>query len=175
MKNCYLKIQINSDQPKIVGMSDQTSISLRLNHAAGDELSNLSVSSFLTEGETFKCRHEWEFEKLAISDQVSIVLISQATPDLPSKIDDKRPSLSRDETIVIEDHVRELQSMMKDMENDLALSAGHTNSKQSSVKFCSFCGKRQNEVRKLIAGPSVFICNECVSLSVDILVDEFKK
>ena len=28
--------------------------------------------------------------------------------------------------------------------------------------FCSFCGKNQNEVRKLIAGPSVYICNECM-------------
>ncbi|APZ53708.1 ClpX C4-type zinc finger protein [Salipiger abyssi] len=33
---------------------------------------------------------------------------------------------------------------------------------------CSFCGKPQNEVQKLIAGPSVFICNECVSLCADI-------
>jgi hypothetical protein len=156
-------------------MPDQTSISLRLNHATGDEVSSLSVSSFITEGESFKCRHEWEFQKLAIYDQVSIALISQAKPDLPSKIDDKRPSLSHDETIAIEDHVRELQSLMKDMRNDITHSEGNINSKQSSAEFCSFCGKSQNEVLKLIAGPSVFICNECVSLSVDILVDEFKK
>ena len=40
--------------------------------------------------------------------------------------------------------------------------------------FCSFCGKSQDEVKKIIAGSDVFICNECVELSMDILRDEFK-
>ena len=39
--------------------------------------------------------------------------------------------------------------------------------------YCSFCGKGQEEVRKLIAGPSVYICDECVDLCNDILRDEF--
>jgi len=38
--------------------------------------------------------------------------------------------------------------------------------------YCSFCGKSQNEVRKLIAGPSVFICDECVDLCNDIIREE---
>jgi len=40
--------------------------------------------------------------------------------------------------------------------------------------FCSFCGKNQQEVKKLIAGPSVFICDECVDLCNDIIVEETK-
>jgi ATP-dependent Clp protease ATP-binding subunit ClpX len=40
--------------------------------------------------------------------------------------------------------------------------------------YCSFCGKSQHEVRKLIAGPNVFICNECVELCMDIIRDEDK-
>ena len=36
---------------------------------------------------------------------------------------------------------------------------------------CSFCGKSQYEVRKLILGPTVFICDECVRLCVDVLID----
>ena len=39
---------------------------------------------------------------------------------------------------------------------------------------CSFCGKAQNEVKKLIAGPSVYICNECVDLCNDIIEEEVK-
>ena len=35
--------------------------------------------------------------------------------------------------------------------------------------YCSFCGKSQHEVRKLIAGPSVFVCDECVELCNDII------
>ncbi|MBU6187908.1 MAG: ATP-dependent Clp protease ATP-binding subunit ClpX, partial [Betaproteobacteria bacterium] len=38
--------------------------------------------------------------------------------------------------------------------------------------YCSFCGKSQHEVRKLIAGPSVFICDECIELCNDIIRDE---
>ncbi len=41
--------------------------------------------------------------------------------------------------------------------------------------YCSFCGKNQHEVHKLIAGPSVFICNECVELCNDIILEETKK
>lgn len=39
--------------------------------------------------------------------------------------------------------------------------------------YCSFCGKSQHEVKKLIAGPSVFICDECIDLCNDIIRDEF--
>ncbi|MDR2239426.1 MAG: ATP-dependent Clp protease ATP-binding subunit ClpX [Zoogloeaceae bacterium] len=49
-----------------------------------------------------------------------------------------------------------------------------TDKKTSSEKllYCSFCGKSQHEVRKLIAGPSVFICDECIELCNDIIRDE---
>src|SRR5256886_1987956 len=40
--------------------------------------------------------------------------------------------------------------------------------------YCSFCGKSQHEVRKLIAGPTVFICDECVELCMDIIGEENK-
>ena len=40
--------------------------------------------------------------------------------------------------------------------------------------YCSFCGKSQHEVRKLIAGPTVFICAECVELCMDIIREEHK-
>jgi ATP-dependent Clp protease ATP-binding subunit ClpX len=40
--------------------------------------------------------------------------------------------------------------------------------------YCSFCGKSQHKVRKLIAGPTVFICDECVELCMDIIGEENK-
>lgn len=51
--------------------------------------------------------------------------------------------------------------MAKDKDND-----------DSKLLYCSFCGKSQNEVRKLIAGPSVFVCDECVELCNDIIREE---
>ncbi|MDG1007233.1 MAG: ATP-dependent Clp protease ATP-binding subunit ClpX, partial [Alphaproteobacteria bacterium] len=51
-------------------------------------------------------------------------------------------------------------------------SSGSGDSK--STLYCSFCGKSQHEVRKLIAGPTVFICDECVELCMDIIREESK-
>ncbi len=44
----------------------------------------------------------------------------------------------------------------------------------TKLLYCSFCGKSQHEVRKLIAGPSVFICDECVDLCNDIIREEIQ-
>ena len=49
-----------------------------------------------------------------------------------------------------------------------------TNSTEK-VLYCSFCGKSQHEVKKLIAGPSVFICDECIDLCTDIIQEEIAK
>src|SRR6202035_1512567 len=50
--------------------------------------------------------------------------------------------------------------------------AGGSDSK--NTLHCTFCGKSQQEVRKLIAGPTVFICDECVELCMDIVSEENK-
>ena len=47
-------------------------------------------------------------------------------------------------------------------------------SSNKNILYCSFCGKSQHEVRKLIAGPTVFICDECVELCMDIIKEESK-
>jgi ATP-dependent Clp protease ATP-binding subunit ClpX len=49
-----------------------------------------------------------------------------------------------------------------------------TDAESKNTLYCSFCGKSQHEVRKLIAGPTVFICDECVELCMDIIREEHK-
>jgi len=49
-----------------------------------------------------------------------------------------------------------------------------TEKNNKNILYCSFCGKSQHEVRKLIAGPTVFICDECVELCMDIIREENK-
>ena len=56
---------------------------------------------------------------------------------------------------------------MSDIEND--------NPDENKLLYCSFCGKSQHDVRKLIAGPSVFICDECVDLCNDIIREEIEE
>lgn len=50
-----------------------------------------------------------------------------------------------------------------------------TTSGSEKILYCSFCGKSQHEVKKLIAGPSVFICDECIDLCTDIIQEEIAK
>jgi len=52
--------------------------------------------------------------------------------------------------------------------------ATNSSSDSKNTLYCSFCGKSQHEVRKLIAGPTVFICDECVELCMDIIREETK-
>ena len=51
----------------------------------------------------------------------------------------------------------------------------NTENNDDKLLYCSFCGKNQNEVRKLIAGPSVYICNECIDLCNDIIKEEISE
>ncbi len=52
---------------------------------------------------------------------------------------------------------------------------GRNTGDSTKILYCSFCGKSQHEVRKLIAGPSVFICDECVELCNDIIREELEE
>ena len=52
--------------------------------------------------------------------------------------------------------------------------SGSNGGDSKNTLYCSFCGKSQHEVRKLIAGPTVFICDECVELCMDIIREENK-
>ena len=52
--------------------------------------------------------------------------------------------------------------------------ANNSGGESKNTLYCSFCGKSQHEVRKLIAGPTVFICDECVELCMDIIREETK-
>ncbi|MES9965936.1 MAG: ATP-dependent Clp protease ATP-binding subunit ClpX [Sedimenticola sp.] len=55
------------------------------------------------------------------------------------------------------------------------MSDDKTKGDDGKLLYCSFCGKSQHEVRKLIAGPSVFICDECVELCNDIIREEMQE
>lgn len=50
-------------------------------------------------------------------------------------------------------------------------SKAHTDNNELSVLYCSWCGKSQHEVERLIAGPATFICGECVILCLDIILE----
>ena len=77
-----------------------------------------------------------------------------------------------------EDEYLEIPSFLRNQKEGLRNQEEDYDKKdKSSVCYCSFCGKSQHEVEKLIAGPTVFICDECTDLCVSIIKDakEIKK
>ena len=58
-----------------------------------------------------------------------------------------------------------------DAQHSSAAASPHNPTQQAKLLYCSFCGKSQHDVQKLVAGPAVFICDECIDLCIDI-VDE---
>ena len=65
-----------------------------------------------------------------------------------------------------------LERLMRIQQDRAARHAGGKSDENDATLYCSFCGKGQREVKKLIAGPTVFICDECVDLCMDILRQE---
>ena len=65
-----------------------------------------------------------------------------------------------------EDEKLEIPSFLRNQEED------HDKKEKSSTSYCSFCGKSQHDVNKMIAGPTAFICHECVDLCVEIIKEE---
>ena len=67
-----------------------------------------------------------------------------------------------------------MQKNLPETESPMS-GSNHGKSDDGKLLYCSFCGKSQHEVRKLIAGPSVFICDECVELCNDIIREEMQE
>ena len=72
-----------------------------------------------------------------------------------------------------EDEYLEIPSFLRNQE-EVHDKEVHDKKDKSSAYYCSFCGKSQHEVLKLIAGPKVCICDECVDLCVEIIKEERK-
>ena len=95
--------------------------------------------------------------------QIQLVIAREYVFDSWSKI--KSYLELRDEAMAAQMETLKLQQRVR------ATMPGYKEEKEGAL-YCSFCGKSQYEVVKLISGPSVWICNECVELSVDIIGKE---
>lgn len=105
-----------------------------------------------------------------LEDRTGIAEIEIQSDSLVYRVTQNEPHrrLSGDEPT--EDGVGEPPNEAEHLVATLVARAGGT--AVAPAMHCSFCGKSQREVRKLIAGPSVYICDECVSLCSDILSED---
>jgi ClpX C4-type zinc finger len=108
--------------------------------------------------------YSWGNQELNVGDDVRIVVVESEHPDDPIRTSRWNP---KNQLAKIKEKVRAFGEWRrrKDATHKKVGSASHATDKF----YCSFCGKDQNEVTKLIAGPTVFICNECVAICTHIL------
>jgi hypothetical protein len=100
--------------------------------------------------------YSWGEQDLNVGDDVRIVVVEREQPDDPIQTSRWSP---KNQLAKIREKIRALGERRRRTEASAAAGELH----------CSFCGKGQNEVAKLIAGPTVFICDECIAICNHIL------
>jgi hypothetical protein len=147
------------------GAPDQTSLSLRLNGGDGFPSPQLSISAFRVTSERLEKHYRWEFGPLALGDQVTIRLLDEGAADPPSSVDDtSKPDLTRDEKALLRHETAKVKRLNEALQRSIAEAT-----QDPTTMYCSFCGRSQHEAKQLIAGPAVFICDECVATSAKLL------
>ncbi len=175
-----------SDGDRIVGTPNCSTLTIRLVAHAQRSSLQLRADAQLIGGNTVIEHWSWEFPEL--SDTGAIELISEPgagpaatydppdashSPSVPVLPDARGQSLA--EIQAVEKELKELQAQLSaiggaKIRPPRSSQLSHP-SADSPTLYCSFCGKGQDEVRKLVAGPSVFICDECVHIANEIMAD----
>jgi hypothetical protein len=174
-----------SDGERIVGTPNCSTLTIRLDAYAQRASLQLRADAQLVGGNAVIEHWSWEFPELP--DRTTIELISDPatglavvydppdvslSPKVPVLPVSKGPSLS--EIQAVEKELRDIEAQLKAIGGANVIPQSrrtiHRNADTPTL-FCSFCGKGQDEVRKLVAGPSVFICDECVHIANEIVAD----
>ena len=110
---------------------------------------------------------EWTKNPLRSGDVVTIELVTTTNPDKPRQTSIFDSSASTQE---MEERVAQIisKARMRTEENEQKVNRPTA---EPSLRYCAFCGKDEREVAKLIPGPNVFICDECVALCNQILCE----
>jgi hypothetical protein len=108
--------------------------------------------------------YSWGNQNLDVGDDVRIAIVESEQPDHPLEKSRWNP---KNQLKRLKEKVRATGEWLK--RKDAMHEEAGTVSHPTTKLHCSFCGKDQNEVAKLIAGPTVFICNECIAICNHIL------
>jgi hypothetical protein len=127
----------------------------------------LSVNGYI-EKETPITEHlEWGKQHLKAGDTISIELVETERPDKPVA------SSTFDGSASVEEMNKRIEEDIAKLRLRVELEGKEAVMAPPKGTFCSFCGKEKGEVTKMVAGPAVFICNECISICNDILFEKY--
>lgn len=176
-----------SEGERVVGTSNCSVLSVELVTQAQRHTLRLRADAKLLAGDSVLEHCSWEWPEL--SDTTTVELISEpsaspyATYDPPDALHLQKvapsinPEQQRAAEIDYQTAQRELQEAVKQLEAISGRAAPIAMPEVEEMKahlrsvYCSFCGKSQAEVRKLVAGPAVYICEECVQIANQMLTE----
>jgi hypothetical protein len=161
----------------IVGATPDINVDARVYFTKSDNIPRIFVAGdTYNENKTWKQRHIFGQQELSLGDEIVIRTVSDIEPDVPVETHEVNITKESEELTnkIIELTARHwLKHLLAG--NPIPIS-GEPDSKSeveaTKEYHCSFCGKEKGEVEKLIAGPDTYICNECISICVDILQGE---
>jgi len=173
------------DGERIVGTPNCSTLTIRVDAYAQRSTLQLRADAQLTGGGSVIEHWSWDFAELP--DRTTIELVSEPQVGPAVRYDPPDASLSPKVPVLPEPEgqslaeIQAVEKELKDLEAQLRAIGGarvgpskrRTSSQRSDAPsiYCSFCGKSHEEVRKLVAGPSVFICDECVQIANDIMAE----
>jgi hypothetical protein len=176
---CF-EIAINGQQVCPAGNPLDRRISIDVYRNRNESSANIFVAGDSYKDNDWSERFIWGNQRLNTGDHILIKVVEADQPDLPIEthtIKATEESQKLTDSIVKQVAVLWLDQLLRGEPLPFpALSEAHSSiAEKSEIRFCEFCGKKQNEVQKLISSPGLIcICNECVGVCVDILGDPAK-
>jgi hypothetical protein len=166
-----IKVQIDDNPARIIGAENATTVSVKVVDGCDWQTPAVYASAYLRDGDTLIEHRGWEFPLVSPRAVISITLGQTDKPDPPDVTDIMHEPLLPDDRKTLEVKAAELEQQAINLQKQLSGSPcakGDPAMAELHV-YCSFCGKSKNEVRKIIAGPAVYICDECIDVCVDVL------
>ena len=163
------------DGERIVGTPNCSKLTVRLDAQAQRSSLQLRADAQLIGGNAVIEHWVWEFTEVPHNATIELVSEPASGPgvryDPPDASHAPRAPILPEVRAQSREEIEVVERELKAIENELRAVASAKRAPASASLYCSFCGKDQEEVRKLVAGPAVFICDECIQIANDIIAD----
>ena len=176
-----------SEGERVIGTSNCSVLSVELVTLAQRHTLQLRADAKLIAGDSVLEHVSWSWPELPDTTTVELISEPSASPfaaydppdsmHQPTAAPSLTPAQQRAAELDYQAAQRELQEAVKQLEAisgcpaPMAVPGAGVTQDSPPSAYCSFCGKSQAEVRKLVAGPAVYICDECVQIANQMLAD----
>lgn len=163
-----LEVWVNEKKVAIVGRDNSQNYHATVTYWGGRDAVEVSANGASHVKRNISETFTWGKQNIASGDVVTIKVIDCKDPDGPIEVNKHDHTEDMDE---LEAKIVEMTAKYR-IKAELEGKESLIESESSAGIFCSFCGKAKDDVKKMISGPSVFICSECVDVCNSIVEGE---